>query len=243
MKKALIMILALASITRSYAQNPGYLGKHVMLTYDLHTMVRMGFFDNSYERALEFRHEAQVSTILGRFLMANATVQYATNNSYFYEAEAPKPGAPDELITYQSQLKFSNIGIGVGISRYNLLGPGPLAPIGNYVKGHLMLNSFHIVDTAGQYGYWYSQNTLPDFIKQDALGIGLAAGVGFGRTRMIGETIVIDYGLESDWTFLKIMQGANEGETYSKKAYRRLAGDYFNGHTFSIRLGVGGLLF
>jgi hypothetical protein len=244
MKKTLIVILALASFTRSYAQNPGYLGKHVMLTYNFHVMPRVGILVGVPINSLEYRHEAQASVILGRFTVVNATVQYTKDNSHWYNAIAPKPGGTSwETTSYKSHLLYTNLGIGLGISRYNILGPGPLAPIGNYVKGHVMVNNFHAVDTVGQFGYSFSRSSMSTHTRHDVFGLGFAIGAGIGRTRMVGEMLIIDYGLESDWTLVQVVKPKNDDGNYHRSTFRGLSQGVLLGHTFSFRVGIGGLLF
>lgn len=220
-----------------HAQNAGFLGRHFTATYHLHAMPRLDIYYAEYmvpQKRVDFRHELQASAIVGRFTMLHGIYQTASYDAlrYFkYDREG--------------EIDFKMNAFGAGISLYNKFGPSPLAPVGNYFKMQALVVKFRLTDEQGLYNF--DEWSMPDTVspsRREALGTSVRFGLGFGRTRVIKERIIIDYGLESDIGLLNSVEEQDPDNPYYPYGGVSQALNFgLRPLGISLRLGVGGLLF
>jgi hypothetical protein len=243
MKGFVSILLGVFLSFSAFGQNNGFLGRHFLLTYNLHTMPRAPIvvLESTVPKfGIALRHELQGSAIIGRFTIVNASFHFGKYEAMEYERTVYHG---QEQKKYNEKVDFSAKGAGLGFSFYNKLGPSPLAPVGNYIKVHMLYLGYKLIDETGALYYIESVNSTSGPVKYEVTGSSVRFGMGYGRTRVIKERIVIDYGIESDVGLSKKVDKTLPNPDYELAHPLELTGFGLRPMLFSVRLGVGGLLF
>ncbi len=135
------------------------------------------------------------------------TVDEFGDNQYYYYSYDPKPFIPMQL---------QNVNVGLGFKFYK---QGMLAPIGKYKKLELLLMFSHLTYDRNAFTYYYNSST----------GLNGVGGTGdyqfntfaitftMGRSRVLFDKIVLDYGLRLGITPAGIFAYLNSDGDFSFK--------------------------
>lgn len=209
MNKYKLVLLLILFVSGLYAQNSGYMGKKMIAGYGFH--MSPGYFGTQGENIINKIHEGYVEYATSkRFVLGAATRFYKTiyanqrNVSIFSIYGNYVPTQVNSNPQGYYNMKGANY-----LLYGKLFKSGYVAPWGRYFMFGATLNTFQAnydpsimkvlvrEEAYGTFGtakeYYYSNFGLThqSFVKFDLL-------IGFGRTRMIADRVVLDYGFNAN---------------------------------------------
>lgn len=238
MKKLLLLLAAFVSLgSAAKAQNNGFLGRHFMLGYNLQVMPRTFLLrdlrDLDQRPYISLSHQVNASGIINRYTSAQVFYSYGNYTALKYTKEGHIEHAPISCVTNT---------IGGGFYFYMKKHSSPLAPVGSYLKLALSQSSYTIRDEAGLFDY-DDYFTPADHIAEEFKGNCTQLSFGKGRTRIIKERVVVDYGADFTMILQRSLEHSSGSDDFNFSRYERAVAVGLQANMFTIHLGVGGLLF
>ena len=225
MKKTLTTFFLLLPFL-TFAQSPGYQGKHFILSYSPDIAIT-NYFNGilpiiPYEEAdgLYLRHNILAEYVLSRNMSIGAEYSFLNQAAYTYTSDGSGT-------SYFLNIKSGSIGLDL---IYYTGNNNPIAPVGNYFKVKLFLENYSAAASA------FPGNSVPSSVQTPVTGQTFGIGIGFGHNHIIANRVLITYGISMDW---HVDNTQNEVEL-NQRVYEHLLGAYIFP---SLRFGVGGLLF
>jgi hypothetical protein len=240
MKKLLLLLIVFLPLCGTVvAQNNGFLGRHFMAGYQVHAFPRTFDIIDAVDApgvvqvpTINFSHEIHASAIVGRYTTLQLSYLRAGYNAVRYE----RYNLP-EVAT----IEFESNGFGAAVLLYMKKKSSPLAPVGSYIKLQAQYLTFTMNDPVGAMETeWYDTPITPS--PKSFTGQSGRVVVGKGRTRVIKERVIVDYGAD-----LMVGLGRKVFDSYGEQRYDdryyNVAGMALQAPTLNFHLGVGGLLF
>ena len=269
-RTAILLCIILCATVPLFCQSPGYMGKHMSVAYGLNTSPALFGYDRKQHSIAGTEGNAETNHLAFNIIQ-EASLEYVTSKQWsigfsvrYYKTTFDNPTLLVEHtreVLYNSKKNptgyydITGLSYSLYVKRYH---KKYLAPWGRYMVFGLVLNTAKMnydpevmynqataQDGSSYPGYTYRDTLINNFGPQTQSYKGINLMLGFGRTRILYNRLILDYGfnmyLLSGFPNLALTYKGNiTPETYIQKTVnRRIRGI----NHFNVFLKVGVLLF